>query len=83
MSNLFCLVKVIHPCGIFQKGFFLLRQVHLFTWHEADPLMDGNFSMSDKIVLVGFINGQLVGKVQSGLPVIEEAAPLPTEEAAG
>jgi hypothetical protein len=36
-------------------------------WFEEGILMDADFSTADKIVIAGYIAGELVGKVQSGI----------------
>ena len=47
-------------------------EVRLEYFYEPDIIMDANFSMTDRLVLVGFINDLAAGKVASGLGPVED-----------
>jgi hypothetical protein len=43
------------------------------VWQENGILMDADFSTSNHMVVAGFIKGEMVGIVQSGLDIPPEA----------
>ena len=50
------------------------------VWQEDGVLMDADFSTSNRMIIAGFINGEMVGIVQSGLTLPPEApAEAPAE----
>jgi hypothetical protein len=43
--------------------------IDLRCWFEKDRLIDGDFSVTDRLLLVGFIGNKVVGISQSGIPM--------------
>jgi hypothetical protein len=42
--------------------------IDLRFWFEKDRMIDGNFSVTDRLLLVGFIGNKVAGMSQSGIP---------------
>jgi len=49
-----------------------MDSVSLKFWYEDEAVLDGNFSMTDRLVLVGFIGNKLRAVRQSGIALLPE-----------
>ncbi len=49
-----------------------MDSVDLKFWVEKEAVLDGNFSMTDRLVLVGFIDGKLKAARQAGIDLTTE-----------
>jgi hypothetical protein len=53
-----------------------MDSVTLKFWYEDEAVLDGNFSMTDRLVLVGFIGDKLSAVRQSGIALLPEQMSL-------
>ena len=49
-----------------------MDSVSLKFWYEDEAVLDGNFSMTDRLVLVGFIGDKLRAVRQSGIALLPD-----------
>jgi hypothetical protein len=62
--------------GDTQRFFGGADEVSLSFWQEEDPFFDDDFSTSARLIVGGFLNGELYALGQNGLEVTKEEEPI-------
>jgi hypothetical protein len=62
--------------GDTQRFFGGADEVSLSFWHEEDPFFDDDFSTSARLIVGGFLNGELYALGQNGLEITKEEEPI-------
>ena len=62
--------------GDTQRFFGGADEVSLFYWQEEDPFFDDDFSTTARLIVGGFLNGELYALGQNGLEVSKEEEPI-------
>jgi hypothetical protein len=56
------------------------NQVKLEFWQEEDPFFDDDFNTTPRLIVGGFVNGELFALGQNGLEVTKEEEPIKIEK---